>query len=99
MLPLDAEIVNGDDVWMEKPGCRASFLMESRVHVSLFNQVGPNYFYSDWPVKRFIDTGIHRPHAPAAYVPLQPVTLRQQSRHIHTNQSGTILSAHSLTGL
>src|SRR5262245_51710985 len=97
MLSLDAEVVNSNHIRMDKPSCSASLSMESRQHLSLFNEVRPNHFYSDRPFKRFIDTGIHRTHAPAADTPLQPVTFRKDSRHVHTNQRGTIIGTHRLT--
>src|SRR5262245_31309411 len=79
---------------MKKAGCRASFLTESRLHASLFNEVWPNHFNGDRSVERLVHSGVHRTHAPAANAPFQPVTLRKDSRHVHTDQSGSVLGAH-----
>src|SRR6266850_8133973 len=97
MLSLDAEVINGNHIPMEKPGCRAGFLMESRSHVSLFYEIRPNDFNSDRPVERLVDTGIDCAHAPAADTPLQPVSFRKDSRHVHTGQSRSILSADTFS--
>src|SRR5262245_18515686 len=98
MLTLNAEVVNGDHVSMEEPCCRASFLMKSRSHVSLFNQVRPNYFNGNWSLQRLVHTGIHRTHAPAPNAPFQPVAFREDARHVHTDQSGTVLCTHWFAG-
>src|SRR5262245_31171503 len=71
--------------------------MKSRSHVFPFSQVRTNYFNGNWSLERLVHTGIHCTHAPASNAPFQPVAFREDARHVHTNESRSILSAHVLS--